>query len=412
MPDPGRAIHLDRRPSPLRRARWWLLGAALVAGWFAWAVLDRADASGEAPAPARLAGQAVAAPTAAANANAPFIAEGERARQAQHALWLRRLELAQDTLENYRRATRYPGFSQPMALHADQAYPDRPIEEEHVLSGAGAKDGDRVTLRTSQERVFVEGDESVRFTVSARDGKGQAVPLRIVRASARELAPGSGSLYPVVPLNFNDEGNQGDDASGDGTFSVRLQPRTDGFAGLFGQIRTEAVLQVRGEHGETYFDILYTPEPPAVWQGGVREALEGGSLNFYLKAAVKEAGRYVVHGRVDDANGVPVALVSFNDEVPQGAQEFRLTMFGKLVRDVKPAFPLVLRDVDAFLLRPDTFPDRSMMSRRSGKLHTSQDYTLDSFSAAEWNGEERARYLAELGKDVASAKAQVDRLAR
>ena len=110
MPDPGRAIHLDRRPSPLRRARWWLLGAALVAGWFAWAVLDRADASGEAPAPARLAGQAVAAPTAAANANAPFSAEGERARQAQHALWLRRLELAQDTLENYRRATRYPGF--------------------------------------------------------------------------------------------------------------------------------------------------------------------------------------------------------------------------------------------------------------------------------------------------------------
>ena len=127
---------------------------------------------------------------------------------------------------------------------------------------------------------------------------------------------------------------------------------------------------------------------------------------------MKEAGRYVVHGRVDDANGDPVALVSFNDEVPQGAQEFRLTMFGKLVRDVKPAFPLVLRDVDAFLLRHDTFPDRSMMSRRSGKVHTSQDYALDSFSAAEWNGEERARYLAELGKDVASAKAQVDRLAR
>ena len=411
MPDPGRAIHLDRRPSPLRRACWWLLGAALGAAWLAWATLDRADANTPAPALDRPAAQSAAPTVAGASAPAPFSAEGERARQAQHALWLRRLELAQDTLESYRRATRYPGFSQPMARHADQAYPDRPIEEEHLLSDG--KDGNRVSLRTSQERIFVQGDESVRFTVSARDGAGQVVPLRIVRASARELtAPGSGSLYPVVPLAFNDEGSQGDDAAGDGTFSVRLQPRTDGFAGLFGQIRVDAVLQVRGEHGETYFDILYTSEPPAVWQGGVREALEDGSLNFYLKAAVKEAGRYVVHGRVDDANGVPVALVSFNEEVPQGAQEFRLTMFGALIRDEKPAFPLVLRDVDAFLLRPDTFPDRSMMSRRSGKVHASQDYALDSFSAAEWNGEERARYLAELGKDVASAKAQVDRLAR
>ena len=89
-----------------------------------------------------------------------------------------------------------------------------------------------------------------------------------------------------------------------------------------------------------------------------------------------------------------------------------MTLFGKLVRDAKPAFPLVVRDVDAFLLRPDVFPDRSLMPRLVGKVHTSQEYPLVTFSDAEWSGEERARYLAELGRDVERAQEQVRRLAK
>lgn len=329
----------------------------------------------------------------------------------QRALWLERLDLAKGTLDEYRRTTRYPTFSQPLALHPDQAYPNQAIEEEHPLSTPGMKD--KVSLRTSQERIYVQGDESVRFSVSVRDSAGIAQPLRIVRASARELAPpNTGSLYPVVPLNFNDEGNLGDLAATDGTFSVRFQPKTEGYAGLFGQIRVEAVLQYRDQQGQTYFDILYTPESPAVWQGDVREALEDGSLNFYLKATVKEAGRYVAQARVDDASGAPFALLGFNEEVPQGAQEFRMTLFGKLVRDGRPAFPLVVRDVEAFLLRPDAFPDRRLMPRRPGTVHTSQNYGLTSFAEAEWSSEERTRYLLELGRDVAIAHEQAEKLAK
>ena len=43
--------------------------------------------------------------------------------------------------------------------------------------------------------------------------------------------------------------------------------------------------------------------------------MQDGSLDFYLKADVREPGRYVVTGRVDDANGRPFALLSFNEEV-------------------------------------------------------------------------------------------------
>jgi len=397
------------------RVAWWLVPLVLVGAWGAWAVFEvPAEAP---PAPIAAAPDPPArpspAPPQAATQRPPSSAEGERVRQEQLALWQKRLDLAQTTLDDYRQATRYPPGSQPLALHADQAFPNQPVEEERPLAAPGTKGDAKAVLRTSQERVFVQGEESVRFTVSARDAAGAALPLRVVRASAAELSPpNTGSLYPVVPLSLNDEGSQGDAVAGDGTFSVQLQPKTAGFGGLFGQIRVEAVLQVQGEQGVAAFDVFYTPEPPAVWNGGVREALEDGSLHFFLKAKVQEAGRYVVKARVDDANGVPFALLGFNDEVPQGDQEFRMTLFGKLVRDGQPAFPLVVRDVDAFLLRPDAFPDRSLMPRLAGKVHASQEYAVAGFADAEWSSEERTRYLTELGRDVEIAKEQVERLGR
>ncbi len=81
-----------------------------------------------------------------------------------------------------------------------------------------------------------------------------------------------------------------------------------------------------------------------------------------------------------------------------------------MVRDAKPVFPLTVRDVNAFLLHADSFPDRSLMPRLPGKVHVSQDYSLASFADAEWDAEERSRYLSELGRDVASAQARVDAL--
>ncbi|HPV24480.1 MAG TPA: hypothetical protein PLJ65_09915, partial [Casimicrobium sp.] len=156
--------------------------------------------------------------------------------------------------------------------------------------------------------------------------------------------------------------------------------------------------------------VFYTPNRPAIWATGnfVREAVEAGSLNFYLRAQVREAGRYVVTGRIDDAKGQPFALVSFNEEVAAGLREFKLNLFGKLLVDEKPAFPLTLRDVDAFLLKPDVDPDRALMPRLPGKVLVSKSYPLSAFSEAEWNSEERERYLAEYGRDVESARAHLE----
>ncbi|HMC16798.1 MAG TPA: choice-of-anchor X domain-containing protein [Albitalea sp.] len=394
-----------------QRGRWaWWLAAVPVLAWVVWAALDSPPAVSQSVAEARAASKVPPRAEPAQPIRAPFSAAGLLARQAQRALWQQRLDRAQGALDAFRHSTRYPQGSRPLRELADQAHPNEPVTEEHPLGKAG-KGLDGVNLRTTQERVFVQGQESVRFTVSLRDNAGQVLPLRVVRASARELPPPNrGSLYPELPLVFNDDGNAGDAVAGDGIYSTQLQPSAQGFADLFGQIRVEAVLQYRDQQGQTFFDIFFTPEAPASWQGGVREAMEDGSLSFYLPANVRKAGRYVVTARVDDANGAPFALLRFNDEVAQGPQEFRLTLFGKLVRDAKPVFPLTVRDVDGFLLHEDSFPDRSLMPRLPGKVHVSQDHPLASFSDAEWNADERTRYLSELSRDVVDAQAQVDRL--
>ena len=344
---------------------------------------------------------------------APFSSAGLQVRQEQRALWQQRLERSQAALDAYRQGTLYPHGSQPASANPDQLYPNQPISEEHALRGSDGKPVPGLRLLTTQERVFVQGSETVRFTISLHDANDKALPLRIVRASAREVpAPRTAATTPELPLNFNDEGTSGDLLPSDGVYSVQLQPATQGFGSLLGQIRVEAFLQYREQQSSTFFDIIYTPEAPATWAGGAREALEDGSLAFILKANVRQAGRYVVMGRVDDATGKPFALLSSNDEVPAGAQEFRLVLFGKLVRDGKPAFPLTLRDVDAFLLRTDAFPDRALMPRLPGKVLTSQGYALSSFSDAEWTSEERNRYLGELSRDVVDAQNHVEQLGK
>lgn len=413
---------------------WWLAPALTVGAASLWWTTNSAGQATAAASSSGTGAMAAATPfgsavppgspgepaPAAASApisRVPYAADAAANRQAQLALWRQRLARAEASLTAYRQATRYPHGSQPLAEHADQAYPNQPITEDKAFVAAGSTQAaDGVHLRTSQERVFVQGAESVRFTLSLVDDSGRPAPLHVLRADAREVTPpGRSPSFPEVPLAFADGGSNGDLVAGDGVYTATLQPATQGFAGLLGQIRVEAFLQHQAsggvaQPGYVFFDIVYTPDAPASWQGPVTEALDAGSLNFYLPVDVHEPGRYVVTGRVDDANGKPVALLTFNDDVAAGRQAFKLSLFGKLVRDLKPAFPLVLRDVDAFRLRPDAFPDRSLMARRPGPVHTSGKYVLDSFADADWTSDERQRYLDELGKDVDDARTRVGQL--
>jgi hypothetical protein len=400
-----------------KKAVW--IGGALIAlvlvGWYVFGTDGNASASGSAggrgpsgrPSSAT---SAASGPASGVGNVGPYSAAGLQSRQEQLVLWRGRYERAEKTYASYRDATRYPYDSRPISEHPDQVRPFAPIAEELKMRSANGDIVTGVHLRTSQERVFLSGAESVKFSVAAVDDNNQPLTLSIRSAQAQSI-PDSRTPIKLVQTTvvFSDDGSGADDVSGDNVYSGRLTPATQGFQNYGGTIRLLVEIAADGQQGVVQFDVVYTPDVPATW-AGVREALEAGSLNFYLKANVRQAGRYVVSARVDDANGVPFALLQFNDEMAAGSGEFKLQVFGALVLDKSPAFPLRLRDVDGFLLLPDQFPDRSMMARQPGVVYVSAVYPKSRFSATEWSSEERQRYLTEYGNDAEVARRKLEEL--
>lgn len=400
------------------RGKFILIGVAVLAlaalGW-RWAAADDNAAQALPTHAGNKFAQSASAAEALGNAGGtavggPFSAAGRQSRQQQLALWQGRYQRAEELYATYRDATRYPPESHPIAEHPDQVRPFDPVIEETAMRSATGEAVKGLRLRTTQERVFLSGAETVKFTIEALDDTGRTLPLTVTQASAQSR-PDSSTLVHLIQtsVDFSDTGTGADDLPRDGKYSARLNPAQQGFAAYAGTIRLLAQVSASGEQGVAHFDVIYSPEVPATWVG-VREALEAGSLNFYLQAKVLTAGRYVVSARVDDASGAPFALLQYNDEVGVGLREFKLQLFGALVRDKNPSFPLKLRDVDGFLLMADKFPDRAMMARRSGVVHVSARYALDRFSPNEWSSEERDRYLAEYARDAEQARQQLQTL--
>jgi hypothetical protein len=317
-------------------------------------------------------------------------------------------QLADHTLCSYREGTQYPVGSRPMAENADQNTPNAPVTDMQPMRLQGGGVDRAVQLQTSQSRVYMAANEAVAFSLRAVDAAGQVQPLVITRALSQGITYSGARQTPQVSIPFADDGSGADPVPNDGAFAGVLAPAQTGLAGFAGTIRTQVSYTVNGKNGAIIFDVIYTPELPAVWTGQVREAVENGSLNFYLRAEVRMPGRYVISGRVDDARGKPFALLTFNDVLGAGPNEVRLTMFGKLMRDQDAALPLTLRDVDGYLLKENANPDRALMPRLEGKVYTSQRHPLKGFSDAEWQSEERSRYLTEFGKDVKLAKSELE----
>ena len=389
----------------LRSWRWraalGMVGLALVLGWY-W--LQEATAQDQSAAP-------VLSPAAAGFPRGPLPpgagglpGNADQAWRQRQLLASQQLDRAEHVYRSYLEATRFPPDSRPLEEHPDQARPFAPVQDEARLRDSAGRPVAGVRIRSTQDRVFVTGTEAVRFTIEAVDDEGRSVAL-VVRRSFAQSVPDSKTLTTLVHADvpFADDGAGVDDVAGDGRHAALLTPATQGFAERAGTIRVIAEVIANGRQGGVAFDLVYLPEMAGSWSG-VREALENGALNFYLQGQVRVAGRYVASARVQDANGVPLALLQFNDVAGPGQVEFRLPLAGLLVHEKSPAFPLRLVDVEAFLLKPDTFPDRSMMPRMAGVAHVSQRYSMESFSTQEWQSEQRDRYLAEYQRDVTRAE--------
>jgi hypothetical protein len=373
--------------------------AALVLALVAW----RWQAAGVSatPTPVQSAGATFGQGGAPAGGALPLPGErGEKRRQL-----IEQVRQTDATYCDYLAATQYPPSSRPMSEQPDQAHPNQPVTETTPLRGEGGRTTDaKVLLQTAQSRVFMVAGEAVAFSLRAVDPAGNTLPLVITRAVAQGMTFGGARPAAQLALPFADDGRGPDPASGDGAFAAVLAPAAGPLASFKGTIRTEVRYSVNGKAGIHLFDVIYSPEVPAVWTGPAREAVEAGSQVFILNAEVRQPGRYIVSGRVDDAAGKPFALATFNEVLGAGPQEIRLTVFGKLLRDQQPDLPLTLRDVDGYLLKENTDPDRALMPRLEGKVLATRTHPLKNYADAEWNSEERSRHIAEFSKDAREAR--------
>ena len=382
----------------LSRRLWAALAAVAVLALVAW---RRQAAEVIAAPPVQSAGATFGQGGAPAGGALPLPGEREEKRRQL----IEQVQQTDATYCNYLAATQYPPGSRPMNEQPDQAYPNQPVTETTPLRGEGGRSTDaKVLLQTSQSRVFMVAGEAVALSLRAVDPAGNTLPMVITRAVAQGMSFGGARPAAQLALPFADDGRGPDPVAGDGAFAAVLAPGAGPLASFNGTIRTEVRYSVNGKAGIHLFDVIYSPEVPAVWTGPAREALEAGSQVFILKAEVRQPGRYIVTGRVDDAAGKPFALATFNEVLAAGPQEIRLTVFGKLLRDRQPALPLTLRDVDGYLLKENTDPDRALLPRLEGKVLAARAQPLRNYADTAWSSEERSRHIAEFSKDAREAR--------
>lgn len=397
---PGRA----RRPAIL------LLFVALAAGVGMW-LTQRGEPQhppAEAQAPAASAASPLAAAARPGPGQAPASGAAVSAADDEKLLWQQRLERARHTLEQYVKGTRYPPGSQPLREHPDQIHPLLPIERKLPLTHAsrGTSSAD-VQIKLTQDRLHLVADDAVRLSVRCEDSLSAPVSCAVSSAQAvvaPHLAATSGARFAPAPVDFAEER---DPQGRPGAHTAIFQPATQGFRGYSGPLRVGFAIKAGSETGELFFDLLYTGDPPARFTGKIREAVQEGSLRLYVGIEVAKPGRYVITGRLFDSREQPLGYLQINDPLPAGPQEVALEVFGKLIRDESPVWPLQLRDLDGYLLYEDRDPDREELPMLAGVVYRSQPHSLAEFSAAEWQSEERTSHIKEFEKDVAEAQSHL-----
>lgn len=310
--------------------------------------------------------------------------------------------MAEERLATYRKFAQYPPGSRPARENADQLYPQAKIVRGIPLS-LGGRASEHILLKLRQDRLVVVGSESIELGIRCEDSQAQPVPCAVESAMLAALPLSTGRPAGERPVEF--VGPAGQAPSGE--LVATFRPAELGLVNKSWPLRVDVRLKAGSdpsERGSALFDFLFTPDPPAVSIGPLHEELVQGSLGLTYPLDVKRPGRYVLHARVDDADGKPVAFLEFNDVLPVGPQRIPLRVFGKLILDEKPRWPLKVRDFDGFLLKEDADPDREQIPSRVGYHHTTQVYSLSAFSPAEWQSEEKSRHEREFEKDVAEAR--------
>lgn len=282
----------------------------------------------------------------------------------------------------------YPMGSSPLTGKSDLLLPHHVENTYRGLSGQ--RDG-KVLIEQRQDRLYLSpGQTAVAMIVATADAKPVAIS---VTRSELQREPADGGPPPVVgTVTFHDDGVAPDEFSGDGIASGIVTPPADNAPG---SLTLFVDVQANGEKGTLNFQFVMTASPPASFTQTARDALESGSVAFYVGVSVQRPGLYEIVGRVYDAHGGAIAYLRFMDQLTTDSKEVRLLAFGKLLVDEGAVPPLYLRDVEGRRMVVGEYPDRELMNDWPGP-YKSATYDSKSFSDADYDGPDKQARIGAL----------------
>ncbi|MCE9571849.1 MAG: hypothetical protein K8W52_01705 [Deltaproteobacteria bacterium] len=350
--------------------------AAAIAVW--WMSRDRAapvasvaarDAAGVTPA-AR-----VAEPGPRREVVRPIVAAGQPA-----------LARIKREYENYRKASVYPHWSQPLTPDMDFALRwNEAVTEDTSFDGANGF----VRFDGSAGRVFP--GETYRAWISAWrvvDGERRPLPVRVTRAVVSvTTGPQVGEAFEVT---FRDDGQGGDERPGDGLITTQFVPSERDELSRATAVRIEAYVEIDREPRQLVRDFVFAPRP-VLEVRAVRDRVQDGSLVATLDCDVLESGTYTFYANLEAPDGTPIATTKRSYPLEAGRRSADLVFFGKVLRDRGLDGPYVVRAIHG-LKRAEGEESDVWWSHPAP--HTTQTYRAGDFSDAEWSDPERVERLA------------------
>lgn len=321
-------------------------------------------------------------------------------------------------IDDYREWARYPPNSRPLLPEHSDVIDfrriDVPPQRMPRKDGEKFRDSGFSCQLQPQRHSLTEGESMLVFLSCMKTGRPEREVIRIQNV---RLEGSAGQRKFTLPeAAFSDGGKNGDEAAGDGIYTLQFSPRASDWADVYVTVNfliesdPSTFLHSMAAH------FFSSPVAPARFTGQMRERLVDGSLVISVELNVEKPGTYTIEGNLMKED-VPLAYAREDARLPAGKAWVDLLYYGKVLRDREQPGPFRLtglrgslntdviqpeilsrppREVEAFLKNVQSNqPNRMLIPYASAQYETAR-YTLAEFTNQEYDSPEKQKRVEDL----------------
>lgn len=261
------------------------------------------------------------------------------------------------------------------------------------------------SYRFASDKAHVVWGDSLTSWIEAWEGDDDTkrIPLKITNAFV--MAVGGPKAGRLVPLEYKDDGVNGDAKAGDLRYSCRLTPSEHPALNLSYQVQLNAVIEQGDARRLIVREFTYAPRP-IVNVTGISDAIKDGNLVVQLAVDVLEKGVHTFEANILSGDGkTPVGWLKETRPLEAGKHVVELRFFGKLFHDKQVDGPYLIKDVRGFLRFLDPGAQETPIWWKWDQTHLTKPYKPVDLSPKEWDDPEKTEVIDRMNKLIADTKA-------